>query len=591
MSFYNIDAIKSVPWLNQNQIDINLTKDEIIESIKESYLAKAEQKTFCIRNRTVEQLESCPLKNLENILQASEEDLMDDCLAQATLAKYWQRDTLQLKVKSVFQRIFVAIVNFFKNLLDTFVISFGYHDVGIGEATPSQWEASEILRLYLEILLIPSALFLIVAQFVESPTIAIIITAAICLTLFIAFVTYVNYFKPCPDKLEGWVEITNEAKKGVFEKLLGRDQELDEMISCLERRKGVILTGNTGVGKTKLIYGLAERIGRGDVPDELKNKKIFVINTARISHRFSSHDISNIEETLKGFENDAILFFDEIHSAFKDKKNPLAESIKTLVERFPFTIAATTEDEYERYGIGMNRAFVRRFQNLHVEQMSKEQIEIVLNQHLQNKNPSIQNEPGIISYLIDRVDELAVKNSETYLSVVNEAIQKVNCDVRNILKNKIAESKSRIEYLAANYFRGNVESRLKETAREIAEEETDQKNLTGQLERQNNLVEEVTQLQTLWSQVKGEMLELSLRIKNNPSTEYLKQWAIKRDFILPALEKVIDIYHERLGEFGIKTRIDQEMIDEIVEDLINRQPNVDLEPNVDFEHSIDLSFN
>jgi hypothetical protein len=579
--------------VDREEIDLEGPHEAVIKAIKDRFQVEVEHHQPTLDHYCIDQLESCPMKMMLEKLKVSEEDLRNECDDQATLVKHWKRDTLELKVKSIFHRIFPAVVGFFRNLLDTIVTSFGYDKVG--EETQTQWEASEILKLYLEVLLLPSALFLVILPFVSTPVTAAIITAAIVVVALAAFFLYVNYFKPCPENLDGFANLTALAERGKINTVLGRNKETDQTISVLEREKGVALIGPPGVGKTVIPYGLAERIASGDVPKALKGKKVFYINAARLAHSYSFAYIEEIEKRLKNHEKDVILIFDEIASGFKDEKNLLPEHLKTLVTKFPYCIIITTDHEYKKYKIGSDPAFKRRFDIVPVKEMSKEQIEVVLNQHLQMKKPHIQNQKGIIPYLIDQVKTLPETNSEVYLSVMNEALLMLHTDINNTLKNKISDIDAQIDSLTSNYLRelSDIDrSSMRKSAEEIRGRETERKTLEEEQKKQNKLVQEVESVQALWNDVRGELANLAIQIqalKETPeqANGLLLKWTVKQHFVLPALEKLIDEYAQSLIKYGIKVRIDQEMINSIISKLkINQEIQKDLQKNTSSEDKI-----
>lgn len=165
---------------------------------------------------------------------------------------------------------------------------------------------------------------------------------------------------------------------------IGRDNELKElMLILLTPDKSAILTGKPGVGKTAIVEGLAYLIQRGEVPDLLKKYEIIKVNTSAllgIDPVTGEAKIQNLIEELKEYSN-LILFIDEIHTLMGSKGESLdfANMFKPGLDRGDIkVIGATTTEEYERY-ILRDKAFVRRFQKVIVEEPTREQnIEICL---------------------------------------------------------------------------------------------------------------------------------------------------------------------------------------------------------------------
>ena len=159
---------------------------------------------------------------------------------------------------------------------------------------------------------------------------------------------------------------------------IGREKELKElMLILLTPDKSAILTGKPGVGKTSIVEGLAYLIQLGNVPDVLKDYQIIKVNTSAllgIDPVTGESKIQNLIEELKQYTH-LILFIDEIHTLMGTKGEALdfANMFKPGLDRGDIkVIGATTTEEYERY-ILRDKAFVRRFQKVIVEEPTRDQ--------------------------------------------------------------------------------------------------------------------------------------------------------------------------------------------------------------------------
>ena len=177
--------------------------------------------------------------------------------------------------------------------------------------------------------------------------------------------------------------ITNEVKKNKVDPVIGRDQEIRNIITVLARKtkNNVILLGEPGVGKTAIIEGLAQRIVKNDVPLSLKDKEIFELDMgallagAKYQGEFEER-LKAVLNKIKDSEGKIILFIDEIHlivgagrtSGALDASNML----KPMLARGEIDcIGATTLKEYQEY-IEKDRALERRFQPIMVDEPTKE---------------------------------------------------------------------------------------------------------------------------------------------------------------------------------------------------------------------------
>ena len=177
--------------------------------------------------------------------------------------------------------------------------------------------------------------------------------------------------------------ITNEVKKNKVDPVIGRDQEIRNIITVLARKtkNNVILLGEPGVGKTAIIEGLAQRIVKNDVPQSLKDKEIFELDMgallagAKYQGEFEER-LKAVLNKIKDSGGKIILFIDEIHlivgagrtSGALDASNML----KPMLARGEIDcIGATTLKEYQEY-IEKDRALERRFQPIMVDEPTKE---------------------------------------------------------------------------------------------------------------------------------------------------------------------------------------------------------------------------
>ena len=169
---------------------------------------------------------------------------------------------------------------------------------------------------------------------------------------------------------------------------IGRDNEINEMILALiTPDKGALLTGKAGIGKTAIVEGLGYRIQRGDVPEALKNWKIIKINIPSLMGSNTSEDgatDSRLELLLQELKEakDTILFIDEVHLLVNKSNNSsnidFANMLKPFLDRGTIKmIGATTSEEYETY-ILRDRAFLRRFIKIEVEEASPEVVVKIL---------------------------------------------------------------------------------------------------------------------------------------------------------------------------------------------------------------------
>ena len=178
--------------------------------------------------------------------------------------------------------------------------------------------------------------------------------------------------------------LTQEAKEGLLDPVIGRDKEIQETAEVLSRRtkNNPILVGDAGVGKTAVVEGLAQAIVKGNVPEAIKDKQIVSIDVSALEAgtQYRGSFEENIQKLLDEVKKagNVVLFFDEIHqiigagSAGADSGSKgLADIIKPALSRGEISIiGATTQDEY-RNTIMKDAALARRFNDVTINEPSK----------------------------------------------------------------------------------------------------------------------------------------------------------------------------------------------------------------------------
>ena len=180
------------------------------------------------------------------------------------------------------------------------------------------------------------------------------------------------------------INLNEAARSGKLDPVIGRDEEIRRVLQILSRRtkNNPILIGEPGTGKTAIVEGLAHRILRGDVPENLKNKQVYSLDMgalvagAKYKGEFEERLKAVVNEVKKS-EGDIILFIDEIHTLVGAGKGEgamdAANILKPALARGELrSIGATTLDEYQKY-FEKDKALERRFQKVMVEPTTPEE--------------------------------------------------------------------------------------------------------------------------------------------------------------------------------------------------------------------------
>ena len=349
--------------------------------------------------------------------------------------------------------------------------------------------------------------------------------------------------------------LTQQARDGKLDPVIGRNKEIQETAEILARRtkNNPVLVGDAGVGKTAVVEGLAQAIVNGDVPAAIKNKEIISIDISGLEagtqYRGSfEENIQNLIKEVKAAGN-IILFFDEIHQILGagstgdgQGSKGLADILKPALSRGELTvIGATTQDEY-RNTIMKNAALARRFNEVKVNAPSAEDTFKIL----QGIRPLYEAHHNI--ELPDAVLKAAVDYSVQYIpqrSLPDKAIDLIDVTAAHLasqhpvtdiktLEADIAEAKAKQEEFAQ---KEDYESAINEKMRiqklqEEIDKHTDNQKVVAQVNDVAEAVERMTGIPV--SQMGASDIE---RLKDMKSR--LQAHVIGQDKAVEAVSKAI----------------------------------------------------
>lgn len=375
--------------------------------------------------------------------------------------------------------------------------------------------------------------------------------------------------------------LIEDARSGKLDPVIGRDDEIRRVLQILSRRtkNNPILIGEPGTGKTAIVEGLAHRILRGDVPENLKDKQLYsldmgaLIAGAKYKGEFEERLKSVINEVTKS-EGQIILFIDEIHTLVGAGKGEgamdAANILKPALARGELrSIGATTLDEYQKY-FEKDKALERRFQIVMVNEpdtLSSISILRGLKERYENHHKVRIQDDAIIAavelsnrYITDRF------LPDKAIDLMDEAAAKLRME-RDSVPEELDEIERRLKQLEIEreaIKRENDKAKLELLSKEIAELKEQESSYKAKWEAERNLVNKIQQNKQQIEQLKFEA-ERAEREGNYGKVAEIRYGKLK------ALEDEITAVHEQLKTTqGADAMIKEEVTSEDIADVVSR---------------------
>ena len=377
------------------------------------------------------------------------------------------------------------------------------------------------------------------------------------------------------------INLNEAARSGKLDPVIGRDEEIRRVLQILSRRtkNNPILIGEPGTGKTAIVEGLAHRIIRGDIPDNLKNKQIFSLDMgalvagAKYKGEFEERLKSVVNEVIKA-EGSIILFIDEIHTLVGAGKGEgamdAANILKPALARGELrSIGATTLDEYQKY-FEKDKALERRFQTVMVAEpdtLSTISILRGLKERYENHHKVRIKDEAIIA---------AVELSNRYITerflpdkaidLMDEAAAKLRMERDSVPEelDEISRHLKQLEIEREAIKREKDEPKLQQLNKEIAELKEQETSYKAKWQSEKELVNKIQQNKQEIEQLKFEAE------KAEREGDYGKVAEIRYGKLQALENEIKDIQEDLKHKQGDSAMIKEEVTAEDIADVVSR---------------------
>ena len=377
------------------------------------------------------------------------------------------------------------------------------------------------------------------------------------------------------------INLNEAARSGKLDPVIGRDEEIRRVLQILSRRtkNNPILIGEPGTGKTAIVEGLAHRIIRGDVPENLKNKQIYSLDMgalvagAKYKGEFEERLKSVINEVTKS-EGSIILFIDEIHTLVGAGKGEgamdAANILKPALARGELrSIGATTLDEYQKY-FEKDKALERRFQTVMVAEpdtLSTISILRGLKERYENHHKVRIKDEAIIA---------AVELSNRYITerflpdkaidLMAEAAAKLRMERDSVPEelDEISRHLKQLEIEREAIKREKDEPKLQQLNKEIAELKEQETSYKAKWQSEKELVNKIQQNKQEIEQLKFEA------DKAEREGDYGKVAEIRYGKLQALENEIKDIQEDLKHKQGDNAMIKEEVTAEDIADVVSR---------------------
>lgn len=583
------------------QLPISVIEDFFVESLETD------------SDKVIQKYLECLLSNLDEAqliekLEWKPEEISKRIKGDSILKKVAVEGVLKTKAKSLWKIVSYETPKFIHHIIETFICACGYMDVGGAKKNPaevgvsSMYQAKATFELYFSLIAFPSVVYAAINSYVGSTWIAAIATSVVILSSMVLISLYMRYLKPCPTGYAGLENVTENILKREEMPKYVRTEVLEKILTAIKTKKGVILVGESGVGKTSIIHSLAERILSQNTKGLLDNAQLFAGTGNQFipldGQAVASVSYTSLTEVFYKYREKLVFFIDEIHPIFIEtlQGGSSAAALIAFRDHFNYIIGATTKEHFVNH-IEHNEEFERRFIKIKVPEMKYEDHEAILYDLLHYYAPNLIVDEGIIKVIIDNAlkynpiekankdreseeKKLTKSKTDAAISLLHHAVAKALEDSFTNLEVQIADMETKKRTLERELNSSPVTSNIRYTlVDQIDNLESNLRKKKADLETKQEVLAKIRKIEEYVIKIKNLNYGLATQAMDVNNSLAKHMW-LSNSLKLRILSKAIYVQREKLGLNGsLNIRIVNELLgvkDKEVRHNSNDEPSLNL---------------
>lgn len=479
------------------------------------------------------------------------------------------KSRLEKEGRTLYKELLIDTKHFIYHLLDVLVALLGINELNGKQRANGvvfvmdEYAAVHKLETYGKIIGYPAVLFGLIYTYIELTALSFALTTVAVASVIVFLVAYEKYLKPCPKDCAGLKNLTIEMLRAK-EPTYMRQDILRKIERAFKEKKGVLLVGEPGSGKSSIPRALAEQIAEGKKWSFIPNAQIFACGASKFKNHFDGASFNAIEERFKKYSEEVILFFDEFHGFFvaEGMQGTKTDEIKMFCETFKYIIGATTKKEYKKIVKKQHAIKNRRFVVIKLSQIKDKKIKIILSQHLQVLHPHLELDTKTLDHIVKRATDFNSKTAkiDAAQSLLYRAIKEMEIIEFKDIESKIdhlESDKKLVEQELYHTSLGGEEKRTEKLERKIRK----LNRLKGKLKQKNDQVERIKKMETYFLLLREQSFKMA-----DPAAKLIPYSRLEFEWLkLQAKMKVVGKFIERRREkLSLPKRLDRKLIDKLI---------------------------